>query len=184
MFIEILLLIIAITPYILISLFFNRFRCIINKMSDIEFFLNDTPDQSNKRDELKGLINSGQADKLPGKTPWTCNRVDKATDKVIGKLSAECLKGHIKTQQQGDMNLNLIASRFMGVKNVDELTCDINRNPLITGSITNTLASCSIEGSTSMESIGASVYAKCGNYLGFVALGCEFFLQALYRVGG
>ena len=114
---------------------------------------------------------------MPGKTPWTCNRIDKATDKVIDKLYAECLKGYIKTQQQlGDMNLNLIASRFMGVKNVDELTRDINRNPLITGSITNALASNSpIEGSTTAESIGASVYAKWGNYLGFVALGCEIF---------
>ena len=67
MFNEILLLIIAITPYVLISMFFIRFRCLIKKMSDIENVLNDTPKkESTKRDELKGLINNGHADKLPG----------------------------------------------------------------------------------------------------------------------
>ena len=113
-------------------------------MSDIENFLIDTPDQSlKKRDELKGLINSCQVDKLPGKTPWTCNRIDKATDKVIGKLYAECQKGHLKIKtQQGDMNV--VACKMLGVKDVNELTRDINKNPLIRGSITNMLASSSI----------------------------------------
>ena len=112
---------------------------------------------------------------MPGKTPWTCNRVDKATYKVIEKLYAECLKCHVKTQP-GDMNV--IASRMMGVKNVNELT----RN-LITGSITNMLTSSSItiEGSTPIEIFGASLYATCGNYLGFVVLGCEIFTHLDWR---
>ena len=93
-------------------------------------------------------------------------------------MYAEYLKDHVKIktqQQQGD--LNLIASRMMGVRNLNELTRDINRNPLITGSITNMLSSSSItnEGSTPIEIFGASLYAKCGNYLGFVALICEIF---------
>ena len=152
-------------------------------MSDIENFLDevDTPkeavDQSLKRDELKGLINNGHAGKLSGKTPWTCNRIDKATDKVIERLHAECLKGHVKIKTQQQVDMNVIASRMMGVRNVNELTRDINRNPLITGFITNMLASSSIttEGCTPIEILGASVYEKCGNYLGFVALGCEIF---------
>ena len=61
-------------------------------MTEIEKKFNEvvTPkevvNQSLKRQELKGLINNGQAYKLPGKTLWTCNRIDKATDKVIEKL--------------------------------------------------------------------------------------------------
>ena len=59
MFIEIILFVIAITPYVIILMFFKRFWCVIKKMSDIEKFLDevDTPkeavDQSLKRDELK-----------------------------------------------------------------------------------------------------------------------------------
>ena len=182
MFIEIILFVIAITPYVIILMFFKRFRCVIKNMTDIEKFLDevDTPkeavDQSLKRDELKGLINSGHADKLPGKIPWTCNRIDKATDKVIEKLHAQCLKGHIRPpKQQGDMNA--IASKMMGVKDVNELKRAIDKNPLIRGSMSNMLASSSITltGHSPMESLGASVYAKCGNYLGFLALGCESF---------
>ena len=73
-------------------------------MTEIEIFLDEvatpkeTVNQSLKRQELKGLINNGQADKLPGKTHWTCNRIDKATDKVIDKLYGEC---HIKKTKKG-----------------------------------------------------------------------------------
>ena len=165
-------------------MFFKRFRSIIKKMSDIEKFLDevDTPkeavDQSLKRDELKGLINSGHAGKLSGKTPWTCSRIDKATDKVVDKLYAECLKGHVKIKTQSSSDMNVIASRMMGVRNVNELTQDINKNPLIRGFLSNMLASSSgitLTGHSPMESLGSSVYAKCGNYLGFLALGCEIF---------
>ena len=152
-------------------------------MTEIEKNLNevDTPkeavNQSLKRQELKGLINNGQADKLPGKTLWTCNRIDKATDKVIDKLYGEChiKKTKIKTHQQGDMNG--IASKMLGVRDINELRRDINKNPLIRGSITNMLASSSIviEGYTPLEKLGAVVYGKYGTYLGPVALACEIF---------
>ena len=98
-------------------------------MSDIENFLNDTPDHSFLVTMSRSIV----------------NRIDKATDKVIEKLYAECLKGHVKIktqQQQGDMNL--IASRMLGVRNINELRRDINKNPLIKGSITNMLESSSI----------------------------------------
>ena len=96
MFIEIILLIIAITPYVIIILLLFKFRCVINTMTDINEFFNDivdTPaeavDQSNKRKKLKDLINEGKADLLKGKTPWTVGRIDKASDKVIDKLYDE-----------------------------------------------------------------------------------------------
>ena len=101
MLIEILLCVIAITPYIIISMFFNRFPHIINTMSDINEFFNDvvdTPasavDQSDKRKKLKDLINDRKAELLSiGKTPWTVGRIDKASDKVIDKLYSDCKKG-------------------------------------------------------------------------------------------
>ena len=96
MLIEIILCVIAITPYIIIFMFFNHFQYIINTMSDInEFFSDvvDTPaeavDQSNKRKKLKDLIDEGKADLLKGKTPWTVGRIDKASDKVIDRLFDE-----------------------------------------------------------------------------------------------
>ena len=89
---EIILCVIAITPYLFLIMFFKRFPHIINTMSDInEFFSDvvDTPaeavDQSNKRKKLRDLINEGKVDLLKGKTPWTVGRID-ASDKVIDKL--------------------------------------------------------------------------------------------------
>ena len=92
-------------------------------------------------------------------------------------MYAECLKGHVKIKTQSSPDMNAIASKIMGVKNVNELTRDISKNPLIKGSITSMLASSSISltGHSPMETLGASVYAKCSNYLGFLALGCEIF---------
>ena len=36
-------------------------------------------------------------------------------------------------------------------------------------------SSISVQGHTPMGMLGASVNAKCGNYLEFLALGCEIF---------
>ena len=73
--------------------------------------------------------------------------------------------------------MNSIASKMMGVKDIKELTTDINKNPLIKGTISNVIATNSLvlTGSTPMEAIGGRLYAKCGNYLGFLALFCEIF---------
>ena len=56
MLIEIILCVIAITPYVIIFMFFNHFQYIINTMSDINEFFSDVVDtlaeavdQSNKR---------------------------------------------------------------------------------------------------------------------------------------
>ena len=58
-------------------------------LSDIENFLDtvDIPKEAvepNKRQELKVLIEKGH--KLPGKTSWTIERLNKASDNVIDKL--------------------------------------------------------------------------------------------------
>ena len=164
MLLEIIVGIIAITPYIIIFLFFNRFPHIINTMSDINEFFNDvvdTPasavDQSDKRKKLKDLINEGKAELLAGKTAWTVGRIDKASDKVIDKLYSDCKKGVKFEKKKFDMDS--IASKMIGVKDVKELTTYINKNTLIKGTISNVIATNSLmlTGSTPIEAIGASL---------------------------
>ena len=60
--------------------------------------------------------------------------------------------------------MNSITSKMMGVKDVKELTTDINKNPLIKGVISNAIATNSLmlTGSTPMEAIGASLYLNVG----------------------
>ena len=62
-------------------------------MSDIENFIENIVDtskepveESNKRDYLKNLVNQGKASLLDGKTTWTEERLNKASDKTINKL--------------------------------------------------------------------------------------------------
>ena len=75
------------------------------------------------------------------------------------------------------VDMNGIASKMLGVRDINELRRDINKNPLIKGSITNMLASSSIaiEGYTPFEKLGAALYGKFGNYLGPIAVVCEIF---------
>ena len=103
MLIEIILCVIAITPYLFLFMFFKYFRCIINVIMDIENMFDlmeaipnetvdvvDTPaeafEQTNNRQKLIDLINQGKAHLLPGKTPWTIKRISKTPETVINKI--------------------------------------------------------------------------------------------------
>ena len=103
MLIEILLLIITITPYLFLIMFFKRFHYLINVIMDIENMFDlieaipnetvdvvDTPaeafEQTNNRQKLIDLINQGKAHLLPGKTPWTIKRISKTPETVIKKI--------------------------------------------------------------------------------------------------
>ena len=61
-------------------------------MTELEniFDVVDTPqeatDQINKREFLVNLIYNGEGYKIPGKTPWTIKRLQKASDKKIDSL--------------------------------------------------------------------------------------------------
>ena len=74
MLIEILLFLIAITPYIIIFMFLNVLFDIIEDRPNETFDVVDTPAEAfeknnNNRQKLIDLINQGKAHLLPGKTP-------------------------------------------------------------------------------------------------------------------
>ena len=75
--------------YIGIVVIFYRFRHIINIMTDIDNFMSelmcDIPEELNKREFLIGKIKNGESISN-SKTPWTEERLQKASDKVIDKL--------------------------------------------------------------------------------------------------
>ena len=110
----------------------------------------DTPieaiEQKNKRDELKALINQGKAYLLPGKTPWTEKRLNKATDSVIEKLYADYQQREIsekaikigKAVSRHVTNLysNSI-SKILKIDSVEQLRSDIDSDPIIKESMTD-----------------------------------------------
>ena len=110
MIIEILVLITALFPCIIAFIIALKFYPLIKKMSELNNFLNndnevldviDTPaeavEQSNKREKLrKEVINQGKLHHLPGKTSWTCNGIDKTSNKVIDKLYSDYEQNIVK----------------------------------------------------------------------------------------
>ena len=135
----------------------------------------DTPaeavDQSNKRQYLKNLINQGKSDLFPGKTPWTIERLDKASDNVINKLYGNLSS---KSEKQKDM-----LSRISGVDDVNSMMKDINSNYLIKnsasemmGNLTNKV---SFSSHTPMEILDSHLYEKYGMYMAPLSLFCTVF---------
>ena len=70
---------------------FWKFSLIIKMVEQLDRFLEvvDTPQEatenSRKRDFLQGLVESGEGSKISDKTPWTRERLEKASVKVMGK---------------------------------------------------------------------------------------------------
>ena len=85
----------------------------------------------NKQEYLKTHIRQGQA--LPGQTPWTEERLDKASDKVVDKLYKSVAEPK-NTLKEKD-----VMSRLSGVDNVNEMMKDINNNFLIKNSASEML---------------------------------------------
>ena len=139
--------------YTIFIVIFYRFRNIINVMEDINQFFSDidggtvdTPkvEQHNNREFLKIVINQGKADKLPGKTPWTIKRIDKATDSVIDMLYNDYIQNDIRNKAEktgkavGKHVVNLYSvgiNRVLKIDSVEQLRKDIDEDPIIQDSM-------------------------------------------------
>jgi len=137
-------------------------------MTDIDefFFVNDKDEEVNpceddvsKRDFLVNVINQGKADKLPGKTKWTVNRMKKATDKIVEKLYREYHEND--TRHKGEMTGKAVSahvvniyskgvSRVLQIDSVEQLRKDIDSDPIIR---------------ESMADIGALLVGAFGRFL-------------------
>ena len=138
-------------------------------ISELENFLDevDTP-KDQQRKFLKQLVENGEA--LPGKTPWTLDRLDKASDKVIDRLYNKAKD----VQAPKDL-----MSRIAGVDDVNSMMKDINSNFLIKNQATEMMGkltpTISLSANTPMEVLGSHMYDKCGVYLAPVSLFCTVF---------
>ena len=90
-------------------------------MLDIENFIENIVDtskepveESNKRDYLKNLVNQGKASLLDGKTLWTEERLNKASDKTINKLYKSIV-------ESSSVNQKDLISKFSGVDNFQNM---------------------------------------------------------------
>ena len=112
---------------ICLSLIFVRFHSIINIMSNVEnvFDVVDTPkeavDNSQKRELLKQLLEQGKI--FPGKKPWTIERLNKTSNKVINNLYESIIKP--------ESNPIDILSKLAGVDNFQTMMNDINSSYLV-----------------------------------------------------
>ena len=164
--------------YAIFFAMFWKFSRIIKAVEQLDRLLDvvDTPqeatEQSRKRDFLYHLVESGEGFKIPGKTPWTRERLKKASDKVIDKLYDQ-VSGE-ETKKNKDL-----MSCVAGVDDVQAMMKDINSNYLIKrratemmGKLTPTI---SLSTNTSMEVLGSHLYEKCGALLAPMSLVCTVF---------
>jgi hypothetical protein len=114
---------------------------------------------TNKREFLKGVINQGKAEKLPGKTLWTVKRVEKATNKVIDKLYQEYHQADAKHKAEmtgkavGTHVVSMYSkgvSRVLKIDSVEQLRKDIDSDPII---------------KESMADVGALLVGTFGRFL-------------------
>ena len=179
MLIEILLFLIAITPYLIIFMFLKGFRYIINRMTDIEQIFSliedipnenvvDTPAEAfEDRQKLIDIINEGKAHLLPGKTPWTIKRISKTPETVINKIyndyeEREIRQKAVKTGQAlGTHVTNLYSngvSKVLNIDSVENLRKDIENDPII---------------KDSMADIGALMVGTFGRLLAPLLVACH-----------
>ena len=184
MLIEIILCVIAITPYLFLFMFFKYFRCIINVIMDIENMFDlmeaipnetvdvvDTPaeafEQTNNRQKLIDLINQGKAHLLPGKTPWTIKRISKTPETVIKKIyndyeQREIRQKAVKTGQALGTHITSLysngVSKVLNIDSVENLRKDIENDPII---------------KDSMADIGALMVGTFGRLLAPILVACH-----------
>ena len=147
------------------ALFF-RFRFVIKTMTEIDemIFTNcsleeETQEDTSKREFLIAQVERGKADKLPGKTPWTVKRLQKATDQVIEKLYHEYQQtdARHKAETTGKaVSAHVVnmysksVSRVLKIDSVEQLRRDIDSDPII---------------KESMADIGALMVGTFGRFL-------------------
>ena len=141
---------------------FYKFRRIIKAMTDfLELFDEvDTPkeavlaaqheqqheQQHGNRQLLIEVVSQGKAGKLPGKTPWTVNRINKAPDSVVDKLANEYNQNVIREKAENTgraVSGHLVnfysqnISRVLKIDDIDALRQDIDHDPIIKDSMAN-----------------------------------------------
>ena len=162
MLIELLLILLILPLYVGIFCIFFRFRYLIKAMTDIENIMcdlmSDDSEEINKRGFLIGKVENGESISNT-KTPWTKERLKKASDKVIERLYAN----HIK---KAEKNLNKdLTSRFLCLDNVESVKKGLSSNFLIKKQAISKGVELPVIQNTPMEIIGSYVYEKCGNGL-------------------
>ena len=155
--------------YVGIFALFFRFRRIIKAMTEIDemIFTNCSLEEettqeegdTSKREFLIAQVERGKADKLPGKTPWTVNRLRKATDQVIEKLYHEYQQtdARHKAETTGKaVSAHVVnmysksVSRVLKIDSVEQLRRDIDNDPII---------------KESMADVGALMVGTFGRFL-------------------
>ena len=140
---------------------FYKFRRVIKAMTDFSELFDevDTPkeavlaaqheqqhEQHGNRQLLLEVVGQGKAGKLPGKTPWTLNRINKAPDSVIDKLANEYKQNVIREKAENTgraVSGHLVnfysqnISRVLKIDDIDALRQDIDHDPIIKDSMAN-----------------------------------------------
>jgi hypothetical protein len=149
-------------------------KCVNAQQADVEQSSPERHAYEHKRSHLKNLIKQGQS--LPGKTTWTIDRLDKASDKVIDKLYRATDKPTGKPNKTAPVKQKDLLSKFSGVDNFQTMMGDINSSFLIKNSASEMMGKLapSIDVS-SMEVLGSHVYERYGIYMAPVSLFCTIF---------
>ena len=141
--------------YVVIFGILHHFRRLINMSTEFDEMLGnllpdaltpeiDAPGEKCGRDFLINVINQGKADLLPGKTPWTVARVNRAPDDVIEKLKSQFVQNETKRKAENTGKavskhvVNLYStgvSRFLKIDSIEQLRRDIDDDPIIRDSM-------------------------------------------------
>ena len=141
-----------------IFVLFFRCRRIINVMTDFSELFDevDTPkeavlaaqheQQHDNRQFLIEIVSQGKAGKLPGKTPWTVNRINKAPDSVVDRLANEYKQNVVREKAENTgraVSGHLVnfysqnISRVLKIDDIEALRQDIDHDPIIKDSMAN-----------------------------------------------
>ena len=156
--------------YAIVFWLFFQFRPIIKIMTEFNFFDEvDTPkegaENGERRELLKDPITQGK--KLPGKKPWTVERIDQASNEEVEKLHSEYTQKELqhKGEKTGKaMEKHLIkiysngVSKVLRIDDMEQLRKDIDKDPII---------------KASMADIGALMVSTFGKWLSLILIACH-----------
>ena len=102
--------------------------------------------QHDNRQFLIEVVSQGKAGKLPGKTPWTVNRINKAPDSVVDRLANEYKQNVVREKAENTgraVSGHLVnfysqnISRVLKIDDIEALRQDIDHDPIIKDSMAN-----------------------------------------------
>ena len=115
---------------------------IINMTALVDELFSEVYDEVDKREFLKEVLSQGK--KLPGKTPWSDKRLDKASGRVVEKLYAEYTQTEIQHKAENTGKavskhvINLysnVVSQVLRINDLELLKRDIDEDPIIKDSM-------------------------------------------------